>query len=167
MTRPIIAIAVNAGLRGEVGDFPAVATASAISGLPPLSALLGFAVRTKAAFAMSGLLPRRLALNVAVDRRLDFVLLAFLAMRSPLGVFGGVLSPKKGAMRAQRCALALADREEEDRSDARTRETLWGIRSASLGRRTARGAEGSELIAHAAISCATTRPTLIIGECFS
>jgi hypothetical protein len=60
--------------------------------------------------------------------------------------------PKKGSdAGAHHCALALADRE-EDRSDARTREPLWGVRSASLDRRTARGAEGSELIAHVAIS---------------
>jgi hypothetical protein len=72
------------------------------------------------------LLRLRLALNLGVDRRLDFVLLAFLAMGSPVEVYGEVLSPKK----RERCGdaplcLALADRG-EDRSGARTREPLWG-----------------------------------------
>jgi hypothetical protein len=182
MTRPIIAIAVNAGLRGEVGDFPFEVlpevgeAASAISGLPPLSAwfrgkfvgfpfeallmlVLGFAVRTKAVFAISGLLPLRLALNVAVDRRLDFVLLAFLAMGSPVeGCVVKSCPPKKEAMRAQRCALALADREEEDRSDARTREPLWGCVQRRLVGERQGVRKVPSLIDHAAISCATTRP---------
>jgi len=42
--------------------------------------VLGFAVRTDAAFAISGLLPLRLALDMVVDRRLDLVLLGFLAI---------------------------------------------------------------------------------------
>jgi hypothetical protein len=127
---------LSAGLRSEVGGFPfeallmlvlgfAVRTeaASAISGLLPLSAglrgevvafpfepllmlVVDFAVRTEAAFALSGLLPLRLALNLGVDRRFDFVLLAFLAMGSPVEVYGEVLSPKKGSdAGTHRCAL--------------------------------------------------------------
>src|SRR5690349_14409089 len=100
MTRPIIAIAVSAGLRGEVGGFP-------FAVLLPL--VVGFAVRTEAAFAISGLLRLRLALNLAVGRRLDFVLLAFLAIGSPVGVCGEVLPQKRERCGDAPLCLALAD----------------------------------------------------------
>ena len=73
--RPIIVATVSNGLKSEVGRFPYGAL---------LMLVLGFAVRTDAAFAINGLLPLRLALNMAVDRRLDLVLLGFLAMDSPV-----------------------------------------------------------------------------------
>ena len=160
---------LTAGLRGEVvgallmlvlGFAARKEAASGISGFFPLSAglrgevvgfpfedllVVGFAVRTEAAFAISGLLPLRLGFNMAVDRRLDFVLLAFLAMGSPVeGCVGEVLSPRKsGAMRAAPLCLS-SSRQGGKTALMLGRVNLMGVRSASLGRRTATGAEGSE-----------------------
>src|SRR5262245_20494720 len=83
--------------------------------------VLGFAVRTDAAFAISGLLPLRLALGMVVDRRLDLVLLGFLAI--DFSVEREVYSfSRQTKERAGGAPLCLSSSREGEETGSRTRK---------------------------------------------
>lgn len=84
--------------------------------------VLGFAVRTNAAFAFSGLLPLRLALDMVVDRRLDLVLLVFLAIDFSVEREVLVKSRPQTKERAGGAPLCLSSSREGEETGSRTRK---------------------------------------------